>query len=116
MYSGVSVRRLAVLATQLPPGARVWQAEGGEPSWANEDYWFAGLVDEVRRLTWEVATWGAERGRKGQPPKPLQRPKDKRAEKVKAVEASKNAARWVASQSSRDTALGVQEGAVADGA
>jgi hypothetical protein len=64
----VSVRRVWVLATRLPPAAQAI----GEP-WSAEAHLLALLADRVAELTW-VTVKAA--GGKGPRPKPLPRPRE----------------------------------------
>lgn len=67
----VSLRRVWVLAEQLPPHAR-----NGGLDWSTESELLAGLIDHVAYLTWVTMRVN---GSKAARPKPVKRPADRRA-------------------------------------
>lgn len=72
----LTVRRVAVIASQLKPGARVWAVGSTDAMWSNTDYWLSVLVDDVRDNTWVTQNRGVKKPSKR--PDPVKRPKDLR--------------------------------------
>lgn len=71
MYSGsLTLRKAFVLATKLPPGARLWIELGHPDSWSDESYLLANVVDLLNGANWQRS------GGKGRAPKPIERPED----------------------------------------
>lgn len=67
---GLTLRRAAVLATQLPAGSRVWQSAGGPKAWADE---YQALMVVEWRL--QILDWRqTEDGSKGKNPPDMQEP------------------------------------------
>lgn len=67
---GLTLRRAAVLATQLPAGSRLWQATGGPKAWADE---YQALMIVEWRL--QILDWRqTEDGAKGKNPPDMQEP------------------------------------------
>lgn len=74
MWRGdISVWKISRLASQLPPGARVWQSLGDTEAWSTEAHLLA-LVAET--LSWANYQRGMGKGAK---PKPVPRPADIKA-------------------------------------
>lgn len=67
---GLTLRRVAVLATQLPAGSRVWQATGGPRAWSDEYHGLLAVMNRVERLEWRKT----EDGSKGKNPPQMQEP------------------------------------------
>lgn len=87
----LSVRRAAVLASQLKPGARAWQADMFDLAWSNEDYWFAAVIEEIRNNSWLVANRGAKEKDRGPKPTKIDRPSDARKKAAKQAKMELNA-------------------------
>lgn len=85
----LTVRRAAVLASQLPAGSRVHQASESDAMWTSDDYWSAELADRLSIVAWQVANYGAEKGKTSPVPDRIERPanireKAQRETKLKA--------------------------------
>lgn len=92
MWSGeVSVRRLSVVASQLRPGSRVWQALKTDAMWTPEQYMAATLIDAVNLNSWISANYGVEEGKQSPRPELYPRPGDLREEDDSEARMSKNA-------------------------
>lgn len=90
----ISVRRVAVLASQLPPGARVWQSENTDAMWTPQDYWLADIIDAIHSNSWIVANRGVPSGQTSPKPKQVDRPKDLRDQIKKDAMMELNARRF----------------------
>jgi hypothetical protein len=67
---GLTLRRAGVLATQLPAGARIWQATGGPKAWSDEYHALMVVQWRVQILEWRQT----EDGQKGKNAPVLQEP------------------------------------------
>jgi hypothetical protein len=74
MDQGVSLRRVGVALEALPMGA--WPDRDHSASWSTTDHLLASVLDAIRELTWVVAA--SMSGKKGERPKPITRPGDRR--------------------------------------
>lgn len=90
----VSVRKVAVIASQLPPGSRVWQALGTNAAWRPVEYMLADLIDTTMHGVWVNANKDVEKGKRSKPPKPMPRPADRRAEQHRAAKLAARGARF----------------------
>lgn len=92
LWTGLlSVRRVAVIASQLPLGARVYGAGDSDAMWSTADYWAAGVVDAIQENTWVTANYGVKSSDQSPRPKPVKRPEDLRKEKADQARMEANA-------------------------
>lgn len=104
---GLSFRRAAVLATQLPAGSRLWQATGGPRAWSDEYHALMVVANRVERLEWRKT----EDGAKGKnPPGMYETPPFVGDEQAKASRADMKAQRFI----QRQQAIQVRREAEAD--
>jgi hypothetical protein len=72
----------------LPAGANTWQELGVDAAWTSGEHLLASAVDALHGANWQ-------RGEgKGQPPKPLPRPSDIKAQKDKKSKIAERAERF----------------------
>ena len=67
----MTIRKTAVLAAQLPQGARIYLEVGDDRAWTEGDHLVAELVDVER-----IALWQRAGDKNATKPKPLPRPSD----------------------------------------
>jgi len=71
----LSWRRLGVLVRQLPPTSRLAREQHGDAvRWGDTEHLLAGIFDLLAGANWQRG------GGKGQRPKPVKRPTDKKNE------------------------------------
>lgn len=107
----LSVRRAAVLASQLPAGARVWQADMSDLAWSDTDYWSAALLDSLRENTWVTGNHGVPERQQGARPKPMDRPADVRAQREQQAKVEAMAMKFRSAWARNRTQIGVEDGA-----
>lgn len=102
LYTGrISMRRMAVLVSQLPAGSRYWQAVGGSPA-------FPDTVAAIHREGYLVrgaihSLIGATVGKRVREPKPVEPPAEgwQQAALEKAEKQKRKAQRWKARNGGR---------------
>ena len=95
MYAGrVTVRRVAVVASQLPPGSRVHQAETADEAWTPDQYHAANITDLLNLILWATVNQGVEKGKQSKQPEPADRPADHRRKRAQAVDNAGKANRF----------------------
>jgi len=68
---GLTPRKAAVLARNLPAGAQVWQSVGHDSAWTLQEHLTASVFDAL-----QVGNWQRAGDAKASKPKPVQRPSD----------------------------------------
>lgn len=79
-------RKAAVLAMQLPAGARVWIAAGFDMAWTPGEHMAAAIFDATRQANWQRGNG------KGERPTPIPRPGDEtraEADRARQVERAR---------------------------
>jgi len=87
----LTVRRAAVLASQLPPGARVWREMGVDGGWTSTEHLLAVAIDTLAWANWQRG--GDEHARK---PKSIPRPGDARRERERIEKQRMRGRRFLA--------------------
>jgi hypothetical protein len=83
LWTGLlSVRRAAVVASQLPGGSRVYGVDESDAMWSASDYWSAAAIDAIRENTWVSANYGVKESERSSRPQPVTRPADVRKSKA----------------------------------
>lgn len=85
-------RKAAVLAMNLPAGARVWASCGFDSAWSAETHMLTNTVDVLLGANWQRS------GGKGLKPAPITRPGDESRAKGRAALAMSKAAKFKARQ------------------
>lgn len=93
-------RRAAVLAVNLPAGARIWAALGSDLAWSAETHMLANNADILAGANWQRG------GGEGTKPPPVPRPGDESRAQGRTSKMTDRAAQFRARQ---------QDGAVTDG-
>lgn len=89
MYTGEeTIRRIALFATRMPRGARVWQAIGGRNAVTRETEAVMGLETTELGIAW------SGRGRKGQQPTGRDFPLGYDETEYRSSFTERNAAAW----------------------
>ena len=95
MYSGrETVRRVAVVASQLPPGSRVHVAETSDEAWTHAEYQAADLTDLAHMLLWATVNRGVEKSKQTKQPEPVPRPADARQKRRDEVRRADTAEKF----------------------
>lgn len=95
LWTGLlSVRRAAVLASQLKPGARVWNKLGTDAMWDQGDYLVASLIDATMQQTWVIANNGLKEQDRSRQPDPVPRPADARQARERSATMERKARLW----------------------
>jgi len=92
----MSRRKAAVLAVNLPPGARIWAALGSDNAWTAETHMLANAVDTLVGANWQRS------GGDGAKPTPVPRPGDEARAKVRKARMSSRAEQYKTRQQDRD--------------
>ena len=101
LYRGaMTVRKAAVLALNLPPGALTWQEVGADSAWTVSDFLLADAVDTLKAANYQRG------GNKGQKPDPVPRPKELREQKRKREAEMERASRFLERQKRRKAERG----------
>ena len=82
-----------MIAYGLPPGSRVWVAQGSDDMWTNSDYLMAEVIDTLRVGNWLVANRDVERSKQSPQPEPFTRPADMRADRERASRVMEKASK-----------------------
>lgn len=89
-------RRAAVLAMQLPAGARVWAAVGSDAAWTAETHMLANVGDVLVGANWQRG------GGEGPKPTPVPRPGDERRASGRTAAMRAQAAAFRSRQRARE--------------
>lgn len=85
LFTGaLPVRRCAVLVSELPPGARVWQASMADAAWTPDQYLLTEMIDQLREANWIARNTGVEQSKQTPFPDRIDRPVDTRNNAAKA--------------------------------
>lgn len=95
-YRGrISPRALSVRLRHLPDGSALWRSLHSDLAWNQTDYLIARAVDALNAANWQRA------GGNGNPPKPIQRPADRRDAANKDIKNRARMARWLKAEAER---------------
>ena len=85
------MRRVALVASTLPPGSRVHEAEMSDLAWGRSDYLTANLIDVMQMVAWIIANKDVKKSQRSALPDPVARPADHRAKESKALAMAREA-------------------------
>jgi len=99
LYRGeMSPRKAAVLAVNLPAGARIWAALGSDLAWSTEAHMLANSLDLLAGANWQRG------GGEGAKPPPVPRPGDEQRTKGRNAAMAAQAAAFRDRQRAREDA------------
>jgi hypothetical protein len=76
---GCTVRRAAVLTSQLPAESRIARALNEHLEWSTTDHLLATVIDAIQINTWVLASAHSDPKKSPKKPEPLERPGAKKA-------------------------------------